>query len=78
MNEYVPCPKCGSTDIKKVGYTWWGGALGPKMLNHVKCNNCGTTFNGRTGGLNTMKILLYNVVVIIVVILIYVALTNMG
>ncbi len=78
MNEFVPCPKCGSTDIKKVGYTWWGGALGPKMLNHVKCNSCGTAFNGKTGASNTLKILLYNLAVIIIVILIYLLLNNVG
>lgn len=78
MYEYVPCPNCGSMEIKKVGYTWWGGAIGAKMLNHVKCNHCGTAYNGKTGGSNTMKILLYNLLVIIVVILIYVLLTNMG
>jgi len=78
MNEYVPCPKCGSTDINKIGYTWWGGALGPKMLNHVKCNHCGTTYNGKTGASNTMTILLYNLAVIIVAILIYLLLNSMG
>ena len=78
MNESVPCPKCGSTDIKKVGYTWWGGALGPKLLNHVKCNSCGATFNGKTGESNTLKILLYNLAVIIIVIMLYLLLTNLG
>lgn len=78
MNEYLACPKCRSSDIKKIGYTWWGGALGPKMLNHVKCNHCGTTYNGKTGASNTMMILFYNLAVIIVVVFIYLLLTNMG
>jgi len=78
MNEYVPCPNCGRLDIKKVGYTWWGGAMGPKMFNHVRCNHCGTTYNGKTGASNTMMILLYNLVVIIVVVFIYLLLTNVG
>ena len=77
MNEYLACPKCGSQDIKKVGYTWRGGALGAKMLNDVKCNQCGTAVNGKTGGSNTIKILRYNLLVIIVVILIYALLTNL-
>ena len=78
MNETMPCPNCGSTDIKKVGYTWWGGALGPKMLNHVKCNTCGTAYNGKTGQSNAMKILLYNLAVIAIVILVYLLLINIG
>ena len=48
---YVPCPNCGSTDVKKVGYTWWGSALGPSMLTHVRCQNCKTEYNGKTGQL---------------------------
>lgn len=78
MDETMPCPNCGSTDIKKVGYTWWGGALGPKMLHHVKCNTCGTAYNGKTGQSNTMKILLYNMAVIVIIILLYLVLINMG
>ncbi len=57
--QYKPCPKCGSTDVSKVKYTWWGGALGPSMFTHVKCNNCGTQFNGKTGQSNQNNIILY-------------------
>ena len=35
MNDYVPCPKCGGFDIKKVDFTLWGGVLGPRLFNHV-------------------------------------------
>ena len=44
MNDYVPCPKCGGFDIKKVNFTLWGGVRGPRLFNHVKCNSCGTLF----------------------------------
>ena len=60
--QYVPCPTCGSTDVKKVGYTWWGGALGPSMFTHVKCNNCKTQYNGKTGKSNQTNIILYLVI----------------
>lgn len=57
--QYAPCPKCGQTIAQKVGFTWWGGALGPRMFAHVKCQNCGTEYNGRTGKSNQNNILIY-------------------
>ena len=69
MSEAVPCPKCGSDGGKRVGYTWWGGAIGPRILNHTKCNTCGTTYNGKTGRSNTQGIVLYTVVVLILAVL---------
>jgi len=66
QTPYVPCPQCGSTDIKKVGFTWWGGALGPSILKHVKCNACGKSYNGITGKDNTTGMIIYLVVSIIV------------
>jgi len=64
--QYAPCPKCGSTDAKKVNYTWWGGALGPSLLKHVKCSNCGTEYNGKTGQSNQNNILIYFIVTFII------------
>ena len=63
MDNDVECPKCGSTDAKKVTFTWWGGLLGPKLFNHVKCLDCGTTYNGKTGQSNTRNIVIYTLVV---------------
>jgi len=63
MSLYVECPHCGCPDVKKVGFTWWGGVLGPAILNHVKCEECGSTFNGKTGADNTTGIVIYSVVV---------------
>jgi len=57
--QYASCPKCGQSNAKKVGFTWWGGALGPRMFSHVKCQNCGTEYNGRTGKSNQQGILIY-------------------
>ena len=44
----ILCPKCGAPNHKKVGFTWWGGVVGPKLFSHVKCLNCGEGFNGKT------------------------------
>jgi hypothetical protein len=47
--QTAPCPKYGSIDAKKVSFTWWGGALGPRLFNLVKCNSYCTEYNGKTG-----------------------------
>jgi uncharacterized Zn finger protein len=60
--EYASCPNCGSVDVHKVKYTWWGGLVGPALFKHVKCNQCGTTYNGKTGQSNTTNIIIYSVV----------------
>ena len=57
------CPRCKSTAIKKPGFTWWGGALGPKMLNHRVCQSCGFGFNERTRQSNNTAIAIYMIVV---------------
>ena len=67
MSNYVPCPKCGGVNIQKVGFTWWGGILGPALFNHVKCNSCGTAYNGKTGQSNTVGITIYILVTLFIV-----------
>jgi hypothetical protein len=62
----APCPSCGQSNASKVGFTWWGGAIGPAMLNHVKCLACGTEYNAKSGQSNTMGIIIYSVVIIAV------------
>lgn len=52
----APCPFCGSTRSEPVPFTWWGGRIGPKLLFHVRCSQCGQTFNVRTGKTNTVAI----------------------
>ncbi len=59
VSEFAPCPNCGSTSGEKVGWTIWGGILGPKMFNHTKCLGCGAKYNGKTGKSNTMPIAIY-------------------
>ncbi len=57
--QYAPCPNCGSTNAKKVTYTWWGGFLGPAMFNLVKCNACNTQYNGKSGKSNQQNMIIY-------------------
>ncbi len=71
MNQYAPCPKCGATNAEKMSFTWWGGLIGPRILTHVKCRTCATTFNGKTGKDNTNGIIIYCVVVGVVILFIF-------
>jgi len=63
------CPKCGGQSAKRVGYTWWGGALGPKLFHVVKCTRCKAQYNGRTGAKLTGVIIGYQGVVLLVLVL---------
>lgn len=56
------CPKCGSNSVSAVGWTWWGGMLGPKMMNHTKCQSCSYTYNSKTRQSNTRGVVIYSVV----------------
>jgi hypothetical protein len=60
--QYVNCPRCDGDQIVKVAWTFWGGALGPALFCHVKCRDCGLTYNGKTGQSNTGPIIIYSVV----------------
>jgi transposase-like protein len=62
MSDFLNCPKCGSSSVKKVQFTWWGGALGPALLTHVQCQGCGNQYNGKTGRSNASAIAVYLVV----------------
>lgn len=62
MNNFAPCPKCQNSIAEKVNFTWWGGVLGARLLNHVKCQNCGAKYNGKTGKDNTTGIIIYSIV----------------
>jgi hypothetical protein len=53
------CPSCHSADVHKPSFTWWGGALGPKLFNHTVCRACGLGFNWKTGKSNKTGIAIY-------------------
>jgi hypothetical protein len=60
---YATCPECGERgDARRVSYTLWGGFVGPWLLTHVRCNNCGAAYNGKTGNSNTTAIVLWVVI----------------
>ena len=65
MNDFAPCPKCNAASAERVKFTWWGGVLGPKLLTHVKCSDCGSKYNGKSGKDNTKGIVVYALVIAI-------------
>lgn len=62
IGEYVSCPRCMTPGPDRVKFTWWGGALGPKMFDHVRCRTCALEYNGKTGLSNSSKITTYIIV----------------
>jgi hypothetical protein len=50
--RWKACPKCGRHRAKQVTFTFWGSFYGPALLSHVRCRDCGYTYNGRTGKSN--------------------------
>src|SRR5262249_12610359 len=56
---YAICYNCGADAASRVGWTLWGGIIGPAMISHVRCGRCGTTYNGRSGKSNDTAILIY-------------------
>jgi len=59
-SEPVICPGCRA-DVAPapVGFTWWGGMLGSKLLHHVECPACHVRFSGITGRSNAGRIAAY-------------------
>jgi hypothetical protein len=53
------CPQCRSPHLTTPGFTWWGGLLGPKLLNHTICGSCSFGFNAKTGKSNNTAIGVY-------------------
>ena len=71
------CPRCHGPYASKPSFTWWGGFLGPKIIDHVKCNNCGYSYNPRTGQPITGAIVIYSVVVGLIAVLLFGLLISM-
>ena len=56
---FTACPKCNSPHLSRPTFTWWGGLLGPKLLNHTVCGSCSFGFNSKTGKSNSTAIGIY-------------------
>lgn len=51
-SKYEPCPNCGAEDPKRVKWTFWGSFYFTALFSHVRCQECGTAYNGRSGRSN--------------------------
>jgi hypothetical protein len=76
-DQVAPCFNCKNTTATKVRFTWWGGALGPKLFNVVQCTKCRTRFNGKTGGSLTNVIIVYQAIAFVVAIALFFAIISM-
>ena len=60
------CPQCRGTDVYQPAFTWWGGALGPKLFKHMVCRQCRFGYSARTGKSNTGPIVAYQAITMLV------------
>jgi hypothetical protein len=65
--DYKPCPQCGAEGATRVLWTPWGSFYGPAMFCHVKCPDCGHTYNGRTGGSNLIPAIICVVIPLLLI-----------
>ena len=89
MEDNKPCPKCGHKYATDVEHTWafgqwWSGKrwdifglTAPKRFNLVRCRNCGTIYNGKTGKQETKKVIIWILIPVIITILLVVLIVYM-
>ena len=66
------CPKCRKAVApRSLGFTWWGGLVGPRLLDHVECPACGARYNGKTRRSNDTAIAIYLVVHVVLIAVVY-------
>lgn len=70
------CPRCQSPNVNRPTFTWWGGALGPKLFSHAVCRACGFGFNYKTGKSNSTAIAIYTGAGIVIGIVVVILMTS--
>ena len=50
--KWKRCPDCGQQKARRVLWTFWGSFYFTAIFRHVRCEECGATYNGRTGKSN--------------------------
>lgn len=61
--KYADCPNCGARgDAHRIIWTFGLGFL-PMFFSTVRCNRCGTQYNGKHGDYNTKRYLIYFAVI---------------
>ena len=65
--DYEPCPRCRCDDPERVTWTIWGSFYGPAMFHHVRCRDCGYTYNGHTGKSNVLVATIFVLVPVVLI-----------
>ncbi len=64
-SPFLPCPRCGAEESKRILFTYWGSFYFTALFAHVGCPACGYTYNGRTGRSNIVPaVVCFNVALI--------------
>jgi hypothetical protein len=71
LGTSAPCPKCGTTSTAPVGFTWWGGVLGPRIFHVVRCLGCNLQYNGKTGAFLGKAIAIYTAIALVAAVAIF-------
>jgi hypothetical protein len=50
--KWRKCPRCGKQMARSVLWTIWGSFYMTRLFHHVRCEECGLTYNGTTGKSN--------------------------
>lgn len=70
-SKYKPCPRCGTRGAKRVIWTFWGSFYGPALFTHVRCRECGYTYNGRSGRSNLIPAIVFVAVPLLIILAIF-------
>ncbi len=73
-SKYKPCPRCGETGAKRVVWTPWGSFYGPALFTHVRCQECGYAYNGKSGRSNLIPAIVFVAVPLLIILAIFGAL----
>jgi hypothetical protein len=56
------CPGCGGGPLSQPSFTWWGGAIGHRVLGLERCDACAKWWVKKTGQPGGNRITIYVVV----------------
>ena len=54
-----PCPGCGGGPLAQPSFTWWGGAIGHKILGVERCASCKKWWVKKTGQPGGTRVAIY-------------------
>ena len=56
--RWKKCPHCRKQMGRRVLWTFWGSFYFTALFKHVRCDECGTAYNGKTGRSNIVPALM--------------------